>query len=160
MKKGIFKKIITSLNKIWVGATAIFKKYVTPAIAVVNVIKSIVDSGITQAIVDLTPFKIDDTILALLKQYIPKLLTDLQIAQTVADATTPEEQINALLQFLATAAPDIQDAIYHKISSLLVKYQIADDGVGGTFSQSDLDFIVSLGYSAWKEQVSKIVPAQ
>ncbi|HUM47282.1 MAG TPA: hypothetical protein PLD84_10155, partial [Chitinophagales bacterium] len=124
------------------------------AYPIVESIKNAVNDPTLVAAVGATPFKFDDAILKLAQQWLPKVLEALKLSEAITASTSFDEQVNLLVEYLRTSTPDLRDAIYVKIAALLVKFNIEDDGVGGKFSQSDLDFIIQVGYNKWKEETA------
>lgn len=156
----MFKKIINFFLSLWHDAKTVINEYASKAYPIVESIKNAVNDPTLATVVGATPIKLDDTILKLAQQWLPKVMESLKLTDAITEATTFDEQLNLLIEFLKTSTPDMQDAIYVKIAALMVKFNIEDDGVGGKFSQSDLDFIVQVGYNKWKEKVEAEVEVE
>lgn len=148
----MFKKIIAFFIALWHDAKSIINDYAAKAYPIVESIKNAVNDPMVVLAVGVTPIQLDDAILKIAQGWLPKVLDALKLSDGITEATTFDEQMNLLIEYLRTATPDLRDAIYVKIASLLVKFNIEDDGVGGKFSQSDLDFIIQVGYNKWKEE--------
>lgn len=148
----MFKKIIAFFISLWHDAKTVINDYAEKAYPVMNAIKNAVNDPTINVVVALTPFFYDDLLLAFLKKYIPKALEALDLSKEITEAVTFDEQAELLVEYLRNSAPDLRDAIYQKLVTLIVKFNIEDDGIGGKFSQSDLDFIVQVGYNKWKEE--------
>lgn len=98
----IMKKISDLLKAAWFFVTFQTKKLsakenVMAAITIVNAIKQVTDWTVTSWLVTLTNTKLDDRILEIAKQRIPKILTTLQMLQELSDNPTAG-QVELLLQ--------------------------------------------------------------
>src|SRR5689334_16734481 len=147
--KHVASKIIALLISIWHDGKKVIHDYAEKSIEVLAGIKAVVENPVVATIVDLTPFPWDDLLRDYAMKWLPKIIVDLQFAKDLSQMQ-PTEQLNALIDFFRNSSPDMRDAIYIKIATLLTKFHVEDDGVGRKFSQSDLDMIVQVGYCGWK----------
>lgn len=92
------------------------------AIKVINIIKAVTDSPITQAIVLLTPTTADDAILYQAKRYISIAAAQMFIFKDILDNnSTPEEVIKAITDHLKTLTKDQKVSFYMELSGRITQ---------------------------------------
>ena len=127
---------MTIIQKAWSWVTNIFNKaddeakiLVPIAIKIVNGLKVVMESPADNALVYLIDFvtkgivdpvliqKIYDTI----KSYLPKVLTDLTLINSIANITDPNAQLQAILAALKLSSNAAQNTLYHGLCSLILQ---------------------------------------
>lgn len=95
IKKIPFKRVISFFGNLITKADP-FKEYRTKIVHVINGIKMIVESPITEDIVKLTPWDQDDKILAFIRGITAGVLKDMGLATSSVPLTAVEEAANFL----------------------------------------------------------------
>jgi len=125
----IFQKALDFIKNLFNKIDDEAKVLVPIAINVVNGIKTVMDSPVDDVLVTLismatkgtiTPAivqKVNDTI----KEWIPKVLTDLVLIDSIAHITDVNEQLNAILAQLKLSSDATKNIIYHGLSSLILE---------------------------------------
>lgn len=128
MKK-IWSKIVVAFssvgvyfNRLWLKAKAFLNKEIPIAIAVVEHLKTFIDSPIIPAITDLIPGEVDDAIAAKIKEALPVILVKLKIAGECANLSTNEAIIQCALKNLASFDPLSRRGKYLDIAATLAEY--------------------------------------
>lgn len=105
--KNLFSKASAYFNKIVAKAKPFLEKEIPAAIAVVNMLKEVVNSPVATAITALTPNTADDLILAQAKTLLPKILLALRIARNTTNDHTPEQIISDAIAELQSYDPNM-----------------------------------------------------
>jgi len=122
MKK-LFKKIGAAIQK----AFAWLRPKVNIALAVINFLKSVVDSEIVSIAVALTNTKLDDKIVDVLKNELPKVAEKLQMADMIMmEGKTAEEILNIIIDYLKKQNKTVRGMFYAQLAALLT--QALSDG--------------------------------
>lgn len=141
------------LFKIESGLNKAISQYAVPSIDFLNEVKKIIDNPVVDfALLDIAKLPGAAEAKTFLDAAIPKAVEALGIMHTditvVAGSTTPTTQdyVKALVQFLQSQSPELQQSALAKVASLLVR---AGDGA---ISASRADSIVQLTYTTIKEK--------
>lgn len=117
----------TFLHNLWQSIKHLFdkveeevKKEVVVAIAIVQQIKVIVDSPVADVVTALIPGTVDDQIKEKLREWLPKILLELGMIQSIANMTNVNDQLNAILAKLKLSSDDTKNAFYHSLASLIL----------------------------------------
>ena len=140
-------KLKTFLKKIWNAISSLFEKLedeakvlVPIAINVVEAIKNfelstsadVIEYVVTSAI----PGDADDLAVSkgrdILRLWLPKILLELNLVNSIANIEDTNEQLIAILAQLKMSSDETQNIIYHGLSSLIIE-KLSD----GKFSWSD-----------------------
>lgn len=127
------------LSNLWKGIKHIFdsieddlKKLVPIAIKVVEAIKTFDESIVSDVMTALIPGEVDDKIVQKLREFLPKVLLELNMIDAIAGITDPNEQLKAILARIKLSPKSSQDVFYHGVASLILS-ELSD----GKFSWSD-----------------------
>lgn len=128
MKKA-FKKFVKWLKRTYVKLSVISKKYIDIAVNVVEAIKKIQDSPVDDIILFLVKMAIpgdaDDKLINrvsdTLKEWIPKILLDLRIIDSIANIEDPNEQLKAVLAELKFSSVEAENVFYHSLAALIME---------------------------------------
>lgn len=125
--------LISFLKKIWTGIKSLFDSLPTEyqsaihiGVIVVENIKKAIDSPVADILTAIIPGDVDDKVKAILRQQLPKLLTELKLTDNCAGLTEPIAITNCAIQTLQQLNGDIKSAFLHNIAILVA--QIAADG--------------------------------
>lgn len=141
MKK-VLNRIFIFIKTILRGFNRFYSEYATVIIDFIERVKIIVDSDLTIALVELTPAKFDDKLLAAFKEALAILFpTDLQ-----QDAVLSEETMLHYISCIKNASPEHRKAIYFKIASLMLR-KLAS---GENLSTNEADTVIQLSYGGKK----------
>jgi hypothetical protein len=116
------KKLLIKIRLLFGKGKKLVEKAITPAIKVVNILKEIVESPITDAIVKLTPISTDDAALSIAKSILPKALLELEIIQGLHGKTNSEivaTIVNEVRQFTPDSRAQFYEDLAVKISDYL-----------------------------------------
>jgi hypothetical protein len=91
------------------------------AIHIVNVIKSFVESDTAGVIVAFTPTRIDDALLAKMRQYLPKIAMQLQVTDMILDSGSPDQVIASLVEYLKKQNLDVRSMFYVQLAAKLTE---------------------------------------
>lgn len=137
------------LHKLWSGIKNIFdsieddlKKLVPVAIKVVEAIKTFDESVIADVLTSLIPGEADDKIVAKLRQFLPKILLELNMVDSIVGISDPNEQLKAILLRIRLSPKSSQDVFYHGMASLILS-ELSD----GKFSWSDAVAVAEYYYT-------------
>ncbi len=139
MKK-LLQKIWAAIKSVWAKADEATKQYVPIAISVVEAIKTVLESPVDDVLVFIaksaTPSgasaALIDKINTTIKEFIPKVLMDLKLVDSIANITDPNEQLKAILEQFKLSSDETKNIIYHGLSSLIIE-KLSD----GVLSWSD-----------------------
>jgi len=127
------------LHRLWTGIKGIFdkieddlKRLVPVAIKVVEAIKTFDESIVSDVLTTLIPGEVDDKIMQKLREFLPKILLELNMVDSIIGITDPNEQLKAILARIKLSPKNSQDVFYHGIASLILS-ELSD----GKFSWSD-----------------------
>ncbi len=96
------KKIINWIMAIFNRTRVYVLKYVQPSVALVENLKTAMDSSLVDLLTAVIPGNLDDVIVAKMRQYLPIILQDLKIAEKCASLTDPNEILKCALEALKT----------------------------------------------------------
>jgi len=132
-KKEDMKKL---LKKIWDTVKAMYEnligrtqKYVPIAVKIVEGIKKVMDSPVDDVILAVVetaiPGDADDKMIEKVKSvvetWLPKILLELKIVDTIANIPGTNDQLQAILSEIKKLSPESQAMIYHGFASLFIE---------------------------------------
>jgi len=121
------------LKKVWGGIKSVFndlpndlKNAVHIGVVVTENVKKFVDSPGADILTAIIPTEVDDVIKARLRANLPKILTELKLADKCGQLTDPSEIVKCAVQTLQQIEGDFKSAFLHDLSILIA--QVASDG--------------------------------
>lgn len=128
MKK-LLKKIWKSIASVFNKIEAKTKQYVPVAIKVVEALKKVMDSPVDDVIFTIIKNSIPgnaddilaDKISATLQEWLPKILLDLKLINSIANEEDQNAQLNAILAQLKLSSNETQNIFYHGLCSLIIE---------------------------------------
>jgi hypothetical protein len=136
------------LSHLWQSIKTLFdkvekevKKDVVVAISVVQRVKAIVDSPVADVVTALIPGSADDKVKELLRSWLPKVIIELSLVESVANIEDQNAQLQAILDKLKLSSDETKNAFYHSLASLVLQ-KLSD----GKLSWSDAVAIAEYYY--------------
>jgi len=118
MANGKFWKGIGNFFKRLFGGTKkIAEKVIPIGIEVAENLKLFLDSPITPLLTAIIPGTVDDLVAARLKQILPQVLANLNLANDCAKQTTPDKVVACVIAALKKLHPDDRDTYLLNIAS-------------------------------------------
>lgn len=121
------------LRKIWKTIQALFnripaelKTAIHTGVVVTENIKTFIESPAADILTLLIPGETDDRIKAALRIALPKILTQLKLANSCSAVTSPEELTVCAIKTIQSLTGDLKSAFLHNLSVLIA--QVASDG--------------------------------
>jgi hypothetical protein len=121
------------LKKIWGGIKSVFndlpddlKNAVHIGVIVTENVKNFVDSPGADVLTAIIPGEVGDVIKARLRANLPKILTELKLADKCGQLTDTSEIVKCAVQTLQQIQGDFKSAFLHDLSILIA--QVASDG--------------------------------
>lgn len=128
------KKIFRSIGNFFSNLFANARKYVRPAVLIVEVLKTIAESSAAEIVVRMTKSNIDNVLLARARQILPGILHLLQITRDCDVAGRTNEEIIACgLDKLRLYHPDAQKSFWTAIAA-----HLAHDFADGKFTLGEM----------------------
>jgi len=122
-------RILRAIGSIFNGLRTEVKKLVPVAIAVVQGIKSVMDSPVDDVLLAILktaiPGDADDILIDKIKKvvetWVPKILLELRMVESIANIEDQNEQLKAILAELKLSSDETQNIVYHGLSSLILE---------------------------------------
>lgn len=138
MKK-LFKKV-KELYDVLLNRT---KKWIPVAVNIVEGIKKVMDSEVDDVVLAIVkaaiPGETDDFIInkvkSVVEKWLPKILLELQITESIANIQDKNEQLKAILAKIKVSSDETQNVFYHGLASLILE-KLSDGKI--TWSESVL----------------------
>lgn len=129
------------LSSLWTKASDEVKKITPIAIGAVNALKGINDSfagDIIETVLSaIIPGKVDDIVIhnvrVKLKEILPKVIKQLNIANSISNIQDPNEQLKAIVVAINMSSDETKNIYYHSLSVLILQ-SLADGKL--TWSES------------------------
>jgi hypothetical protein len=121
-----FQKIWDGIKHVFDGLPNDLKKAVHIGVLVTENIKKFTDSGTADVLTALIPTEVDDTIKNKLREFLPKILSELKLADKCGALTDPNEITKCAIETLQQIEGDFKSAFLHDLSILVA--QVASDG--------------------------------
>lgn len=127
----IFKKIWSGIKKAFEGLKPELKNAIHVGVTVVNNMKSFVDSPAADILTALIPGDLDDQIKLKLREYLPKILIEMKLAENCSELTKPDEVVACAIKTLQQIggdwiSDDAKKNFYDSLAVLIA--QVASDG--------------------------------
>lgn len=143
----IFSTVGTYFRKLFKKANDFLQKEIPIAVAVVENMKTFIDSPLTPFVTSLIPGNVDDQIAAKIKAYLPQILVELKIAQNVTAGTSNNQIIQAAVDHLKTLSADKRYGYW-----LMIASHLSEDLTDGKLSWAE---IVTLVQSIKNPEIKK-----
>ena len=146
MKK-FFEKIVVFLHALFGGnLDSWITDHVEPAISFVEKLKAFLESPVADIITALIPGEIDDKLKDFFLANVSKALDILQVTEAINQATSIEDKLKLLTEYLLTLSPNMRNAVYMKLASQIAKVTGNTDSIKGY----SVDLLVQSQYSKIK----------
>lgn len=130
--KTFLSRIFKTIGQLFRSLTQEAKVLVPKAYIVLENIKSFVDSGEADALVHLTKGITDDKALAVLREWLPRLLSVLFDVEEITSIADPNERMKAILLKIHVGDDDAKKVWYRGLVSLILE-KLSD----GEFDSAD-----------------------
>lgn len=122
-------KIIRFISGLFKGLSKETKRLAPIAIAIVQAVKSVMDSPVDDIILAIIkksiPGNADDILIdkitATIKEWLPKILVKLSMAEAIAAIEDPNEQLKAVLDKFKFADDETRNLFYHNFCFLIMQ---------------------------------------
>lgn len=127
--KTFLKKIWNAIRNLYDSLVGNTRRYVPVAIRIVEAIKSVVDSPVDDIILGIVKLAIpgdaDDKLIDKVKEtverWLPKILLELRLVDSIANIEDPNQQLQAILAQLKLSSDETQAIVYHGLASLILE---------------------------------------
>lgn len=119
-------KVWDEVKSLFGGLPAELKIAVDVGVKVTEGLKTFVDSPEADILTAIIPGTLDDDLKALLRKYIPEVLTELKLVDATLGLTDPNAITAAAIKVIQSLDPSISNAFLHNISILVA--QVSADG--------------------------------
>lgn len=116
------------LKKLWQGIANLFKGlrikskvWVHLAVTVVQKLKDITDSPVPDVIAAIIPGEADDKIKDKIREWVPKVLLQLNMMEVIVGIEDPNEQMQAILAKIKFSSKETRNIFWHGLASLLLE---------------------------------------
>lgn len=124
--KTFLSHIWDEIKSIFVGLPGDLKVAIHIGVEVTEGIKDVIDNPVTDILTAIIPVELDDEIKDKLRAELPKILTELKLADSCGQLTDPNEITACALKVLGDLTGDIKNSFLHTLSVLIA--QVAADG--------------------------------
>lgn len=114
-----------AIKHLFEGLPHEFKDAIHVGVTIVENIKNFVASDTADVITALIPGTLDDTIKEKLREALPKIVTEMRLAENCSSLTDPNEIVTCAITTLQQIEGDFQSAFLHDLSVLIA--QVAAD---------------------------------
>jgi len=133
-------RILRAIASLWKGLSKELKVLVPIAINIVQAVKTVMDGPVDDIILAIIkkaiPGDADDALIDkitnVVKTWLPKILLELQLVESINKIEDPNEQLKAVLAQLKLSSDETKDIVYHGLATLIIE-KLAD----GEISWSD-----------------------
>lgn len=154
MKK-FLKKIWATIKLLYDSLVGNTKKYIPVAINIVEAIKSVMDTPVDDILAEILkraiPGNADDVLIdkirLVVEKWLPKILLELKLVDSISLIEDPNEQLKAILAQLKLSSQETQNMLYHGLASLILE-KLSD----GELSWSDAVAISEYYYINFKKK--------
>jgi hypothetical protein len=115
-------KFFAWIKRMFRSLKALGQKFVTPSITIVEGLKKFVEGPLAPILTIIIPGTLDDRIVQKAKEYLPKILKSLRIADECLSLEKPEDIVACAVKNLKKYEPDALDATYHSVAAMLAVY--------------------------------------
>ena len=131
------KRFLDWLKRFWFTLTGGYRKFVKPAIEVVQWLKHVIESKELDALVSITPSQTDDVILIRARELLANALKALQFADNFSLAAKEMSRLNS----------ELRKPIYNRLAAKVIE-QLSEEKV----DISDAVILAELGYQRYKKE--------
>ncbi|MES2620178.1 MAG: hypothetical protein V4615_04930 [Bacteroidota bacterium] len=129
--KSFFKRVLASIKKAFESLAPEFKQAVHIGVLVVDNMKKFVESPAADVITALIPGTVDDLVKERLRQFLPKIMIEMKLAEQCAGLTDPNEIVACAVKTLQQIGDDwiansAKKNFYNSIAVLIG--EVASDG--------------------------------
>lgn len=126
-----FKQLWQGIKRIFDKLPKEFKTAIHVGVTVVDAMKNFVDSGVADVITSIIPGDLDDKIKDALRKYLPKIVTEMKLAEQCSELTDPNEIVACAIKTLQQIggdwiSDDAKKNFYDSLAVLIA--QVASDG--------------------------------
>lgn len=154
MKK-FLKKIWATIKLFYDSLVGNTRKYIPVAINIVEAIKSVMDTPVDDILAEILkrviPGNADDVLIdkirSVVEKWLPKILLELKLVDSISSIEDPNEQLKAILAQLKLSSQETQNMLYHGLASLILE-KLSD----GELSWSDAVAISEYYYINFKKK--------
>jgi len=139
-------KVIRFLKIIFWKLKGFNKKYVFPAIDMMEIIRDVVKYDSAKWLVELKKTDWDDELRYKMIKKLSTSIIYLKISQDCLDDNSPGEVIDCFISHLKTQQPHLRDAVIQKVAAVIVRKSFAN----GKMKQHEADLAVQMAYSTNK----------
>lgn len=153
--KNLLKKIWKGIKKAYDALVGKTKDLVPVAIRIVNAIKEVMDGPVDDVILTIVkksiPGEADDVLIdkikSVVEKWLPKVLLELKLIDSIANIKDRNEQLKAILAQLKLSSDETRAILYHGLASMILE-KLSD----GELSWSDS---VAIAEYYYKNFISK-----
>lgn len=128
MKK-LLRKIWTAVQKAYAKMVSETREMVPIAVGAVEAIKNVMDGPVDDILAEIIkaaiPGNADNILIdrarAVLAEYIPKVLFELKLIDSIANIDDPNEQLKAILLQLKLSSNETKAVVYHGLATLILE---------------------------------------
>lgn len=139
-------KLWSWIKKQFKGLNEEAKKLLPIAVEIVEKIKQGVEGPVGDVITALIPGSVDDAIRAKLKDWLPKLILQMALVESITNIEDEEERIKAVLDKIRMSPDELKNVYYHGLCALIIE-KLSD----GNFSWSDAVVVSEYYYTHFKK---------
>jgi hypothetical protein len=149
------KKLWESIKNLFTGLEVKSKVWVHVAVDVVQALKAIMDTPVPDVLTAIIPGNIDDKAKDKIREWIPKILLQLNMIEAIADMTNVNDQLNAILAKMKLSSDEAKNIVWHGLASLIIE-KLSD----GKFSWADAIAVSQYYYDHILGTHEAVTPAQ
>lgn len=149
------KKFFTGVKKLFTGLKLKSKVWVHISVVVVQEIKKIMDSPVPDVLTSMIKGEWDDRTKNIIREWVPKVLLQLNMIEAIANMTDVNEQLNAILAKIKLADKETRNIVWHGLGSLIIE-KLSD----GKFSWADSVAVSQYYYDHILDTDQAVTPEQ
>lgn len=115
------KKLWNSIANLFKGLRIKSKVWVHLAVTVVQKLKDITDSPVPDVIAAIIPGEADDRVKDKIREWVPKVLLQLNMMEVISGIEDPNEQMQAILAKIKFSSKETRNIFWHGLASLLIE---------------------------------------
>lgn len=149
------KKLFESIKKLFSGLKLKSKVWVHIAVETVQEIKKAMDSPVPDVLTTMIKGEWDDKTKNVIREWVPKVLLQLNMVEVITNITDTNEQLNAILAKIKLADKETRNIIWHGLGSLIIE-KLSD----GKFSWADSIAVAQYYYDHILDTDKAVTPEQ
>lgn len=124
----IIKSIVNFFANLFRKLAPELRKAVDVAVEITNNVKNwdVENHEFVDVITKLIPGNVDDAVVARIREYLPKIVTELQLVQATAGLTDPDEIVAAAIKTIQQMSGDYRSATLNSLAIIISR--VAADG--------------------------------